>query len=152
MAITLNDNIKIQAPKHTDDRYLRPDNTPYVDVADVNATLVSSRRALYLTVNIAGVEYWYVGGIADINLVIKSAIGVSSTKEFNIVGDNTTTVFTFTHNFNNRFQSVDVIKDSDSKRVSDPDVTCNANTTVITFFLPPLTGENYLVVVSAIQK
>ena len=56
MAIILNDNIKVNAGKPVDAKYLNTGNTSYVDVAEVNATIVVPERHLGMTVNIGGVE------------------------------------------------------------------------------------------------
>jgi hypothetical protein len=71
MAIELNDNIKPKAPKILDDRYSMNGVTPYVDVAEANATIPLTYRSLGLPVLIGNVEYWYRDGITDIDLVPK---------------------------------------------------------------------------------
>lgn len=73
MGIVTNDNFNVNAPKNIDDRYSVGGVTPYASVAAANAAIALSRRAIGLTVNIAGVEYWYQSGITDPDLVIKSA-------------------------------------------------------------------------------
>jgi len=71
MSITLNDNLSVQAPKPADARY-----GPYADTATANAaTANAGNRYIGLTVGIGTTnttEYWYNGGIADSNLVVKS--------------------------------------------------------------------------------
>lgn len=71
MAIPLNDNIEINAPKPTDPRYFASTNIPWASVAAVNAGIVSSKRHLGLVVNINNVEYCYKNGITDGDLVLK---------------------------------------------------------------------------------
>lgn len=78
MAITVNDNFRVNAPKPIDERYLKPNLQPYQDIDDVNNTLALSRRCIGLTVNIQGVEYWYRDGITNLDLVEK--VGGSSDK------------------------------------------------------------------------
>lgn len=71
MAITLNDNIKINAGKPIDNKYLSPLNTAYSSISAVNTAIPIGERYLGLTVNINNVEYWYKDGVTDINLVEK---------------------------------------------------------------------------------
>jgi hypothetical protein len=77
MAINLNDNIKVLAGKPTDARYLN-NLTPYASVSAANTAIGSTLRYTGLTVNVAGVEYWYADGILDGNLVVKDS-GLAST-------------------------------------------------------------------------
>lgn len=79
MSIILNDNIDVFAPKPTDARYSDSSGAPYASVSAVNTAIVSSRRYVGLTVNVAGVEYWYASGILDGDLVIKSSGGGGGT-------------------------------------------------------------------------
>lgn len=72
MAIPLNDNIKTNAPKPTDDRYLNI-STPYADVDEAIASIPVWVRYVWLTVNIAGVEYRWKNSTADIDLVEKTS-------------------------------------------------------------------------------
>ena len=55
---------------------------PWTSVANANAGIASARREEGLTVGIISgstvTEYWYNGGIADIDLVAKAAAGLSS--------------------------------------------------------------------------
>jgi hypothetical protein len=70
MAITLNDNLQIQANKNIDNRY-----GPYVSLAAALAGIATFQRSRGLTIGIieAGLlkEYWFKDGVADINLVEK---------------------------------------------------------------------------------
>lgn len=75
MSIIVNDNIQVNSGKALDNKYLKNGVTPYVDVADVNATIPLSYRSLYLTVMIGTEQYWYYGGVDDINLVPKPSGG-----------------------------------------------------------------------------
>jgi hypothetical protein len=71
MATTTNDNFRIEAGKHVDDRYTKL-GVPYADAAEVNATIVISRRYKGLTVLIVDQEYWYRDGITDTDLILKT--------------------------------------------------------------------------------
>lgn len=71
MAILLNDNLDIAAPKAADNRF-----GPHVSVAAANTAIPSIKRFVGLTVGIISgstvVEYWYRAGITDGDLVVKS--------------------------------------------------------------------------------
>ena len=71
MAILINDNYSLAATKPFDARYLNI-TTPWASVAAANAG-IPTYRYTGLTVNVAGVEYWYAEGIADIDLVVKDS-------------------------------------------------------------------------------
>lgn len=75
MSIKVNDNLKVQAPKILDDRYSINGVTPYLNVAQANATIPLSYRALGLPVLIGNQEYWYRDGINDTDLVLKGGGG-----------------------------------------------------------------------------
>ena len=71
MAITVNDNFKVNAGKPVDVKYLNSSNQPYLNEAEVLSEIPVSERSLGLTVNIQSVEYWFKD---DVNtLVIKSS-------------------------------------------------------------------------------
>ena len=70
MAIPLNDNVEVFAPKPSDPRFLRPDNSVWTSVAEVNSTIPLTRRYPGLPVNINNVIYRYKTGIQDSDLVI----------------------------------------------------------------------------------
>jgi len=83
MAINLSDNIKVQAPKPADSRYLNI-TVPYSGTTHVNILIPSGERFPGLTVLINGTEtggvskeYWYKVGVADVDLVLKSLGGTS---------------------------------------------------------------------------
>ena len=61
MAIIINDNIRVNAGKPVDAKYLSSGNTAYASIAAVNAAISVPERHIGLTVNIMGVEYWYTG-------------------------------------------------------------------------------------------
>lgn len=62
MAIPVNDNIKVNAPKPSDPRYFAPDNTPWASVEAVEAGIPLTERYENLPVSIMGVEYWWKDG------------------------------------------------------------------------------------------
>lgn len=74
MAILLNDNLNVAAPKPTDARY-----GPHADIATALAAINTAKRYQGLTVGIldAGVakDYWFASGIADGDLVLKTTGG-----------------------------------------------------------------------------
>ena len=72
MSTPQNDAFDIRAPKPIDKRYLKNETIPWVSVAEVNTEIVSAYRYQGLTVLIGNREYWYIGGIADGNLIPKS--------------------------------------------------------------------------------
>ena len=70
MAITLNDNIKINAGKPIDTRYLSSGNTAYPTKASVFAAIPISTRYVGLTVLMSGsssqnIEFWFKTGVTD---------------------------------------------------------------------------------------
>jgi hypothetical protein len=85
MAINLNDNLIIQAPKATDERY-----GPYTSVVEALVEIEPIVRYQGLTagVFILGVlkEYWFGDGILDINFVEKGSSGVGATGATGVVG------------------------------------------------------------------
>jgi len=76
MAINLNDNLIVQAPKATDERY-----GPYNSEAEALATIepIVRYRGLTVGVFVGGslTEYWFQGGILNTDFVEKSAGTVS---------------------------------------------------------------------------
>ena len=76
MAITLNDGLKINAPRATDMRYgkLTSGKTaPYPSKAEALALIPVPYRHVGLTINIANEEWWWKMGVNDEDLVIKSS-------------------------------------------------------------------------------
>ena len=71
MAIILNDNIKINAGKPIDAKYLSTGNTAYASIGITNATIPISERYTGLTVNVLGTEYWYKNGVTNTDLIEK---------------------------------------------------------------------------------
>jgi len=78
MAIILNDNLSIQAPKSADSRY-----GPYTDTATAISSVTAANRYQGLVVGISGsgsvVEYWWKDGTADAQLVLKVESSTSNT-------------------------------------------------------------------------
>lgn len=76
MAITLNDNLRINAPKPIDERYLTSLGGVYPNVAAALAA-TSGKRHLGLTVLIQdgaeNVEYWFRESTLDGDLVVKTS-------------------------------------------------------------------------------
>lgn len=75
MGQNINNNFKVNAPKHIDTRYgksVANVSTPYSSVSEANSLIDSSYRFIGLTVNVGGVEYWYGSGLDDTDLVVKS--------------------------------------------------------------------------------
>lgn len=70
-----NDNLQVDAPKSLDNKYLKNGVAPYASTTDVNTTLLVAYRSPGLTVLIGSQEYWYLGGTADANLLLKTVTG-----------------------------------------------------------------------------
>lgn len=66
-------SIKVLTTKPLDAKYFNTSSAIYTDVAEVKSQLTAGLRYRGLTVNVAGVEYWFAAGIADGDLVIKDA-------------------------------------------------------------------------------
>jgi len=70
MAILLNDNLSIQAPKAADSRF-----GPYANTATALTSIVTANRfqGLVVGITVGGqvVEYWFRDGTADSNLILK---------------------------------------------------------------------------------
>jgi hypothetical protein len=64
MPITLNDNLKILAPKSSDNRYLKNGVVPYESVTEANTLILYKHAGLTVLIDDGGgpAEYWYVGG------------------------------------------------------------------------------------------
>lgn len=78
MAIILNDNIKINAGKPIDTKYLTTGNTAYISTAAVCAAIPVSERYLGLTVLVdtgtTSVEYWFRD---DVNSLIPKTVDIN---------------------------------------------------------------------------
>jgi len=97
MAITLNDNLQINAGKPVDSKYLSSSNVPYASVAAANSAIPISYRYQGLKVNINNVEYWYYTGVTDGDLVAletpESASGITAAENgLTKLGDGKTVV------------------------------------------------------------
>lgn len=75
MSINLNDNIKVNAGKPLDSKYLNG-TTPYANIAEVNSTIALSERYLGLTVLVVNKEYWYKTSTLDAGLIEKIPDGL----------------------------------------------------------------------------
>lgn len=71
--IILNDNIRINAGKPVDVKYLSTGNTAYISINAVNTAITVPERHIGLTVNISNVEYWYKTGLTNTSLVLKQS-------------------------------------------------------------------------------
>lgn len=145
MAIVLSDNIKTNAPKPTDSRYLN-NLTPYTGVTQANTLIPSGTRYIGLTVNINNVEYWYKDGISDSDLVIKSSQNTATISQYTITGDGSSCGFLIDHSKNRQFVSVDVIQNSTPYSTVYVDIQRpNANCVCVLFDTPPGNGVQYVV-------
>ena len=91
MAINLADDIRVQAPKSLDSKYLnRNTNLPYTGVTQVAVMIPSGERHIGLTTNINGVEYWYKNDTT--NLILKTAGGTltGATNGIHLINGGTT--------------------------------------------------------------
>lgn len=79
MAILLNDNIRVLAPKPQDDWYYKEGVAPYLNVSDVNSSVPSEFRYIQQKFAVGSgssyQEYWYKDGILDTDLVVNSSAG-----------------------------------------------------------------------------
>jgi len=75
MAIILNDNIKINAGKPSESKYLNSSNIAYSATTEAISAIPISERYLGLTVlvdtGITNVEYWWREGVQDVDLIEK---------------------------------------------------------------------------------
>jgi hypothetical protein len=97
MAIPVNDNIKVNAPKPSDPRFFAPNNTPWASVQAVEAGIPLTERHPELPVNIMGIIYWWKNGAwvvqsDDTKLAKGNFVGTAetlNTKIDSILGDST---------------------------------------------------------------
>lgn len=86
MSITLNDNIKINAGKPSESKYLSTTNLAYTSVNAANSALPTSVRHVGLTVLIVSggtnTEYWYQNGVTDGDLIQKKYAGIVPVTDF----------------------------------------------------------------------
>jgi hypothetical protein len=71
-------SIKVLNPKPLDGYYYNSSFAPYTSTSQVTSQVTSAVRYRGQTFNINGVEYWFGAGIADGDLVIKSAGSLSN--------------------------------------------------------------------------
>lgn len=64
--------VKVVNPESVD-AYYSNDGIPYVDETTAVAAVPAGVRYLGLTVNIAGVEWWWKNGLLDGDLIVKSS-------------------------------------------------------------------------------
>ena len=87
-----NRSIRIKGQRHLDDKYY-----PYATTAEVLAKIAENERVEYLTVNVAGVEYWFLPNgslvqkleylaIADSSIAL---IKLANADAFCVIGNNT---------------------------------------------------------------
>jgi hypothetical protein len=69
-------------------------------------------------------------------------------KTFQVTGDDTTAAFPFTHGWNTKTVTAELIRDSDGATVY-ADITRAANTVTVTFGAPPATGVTFTLVARA---
>ena len=93
MAIQLNNNIKINAGKPLDVKYLNSSNLPYISELEVTTTIPVPERSIGLTVNIANSEYWFASGVTDGDLALKIAASASTITGAQNVGTGTGFVY-----------------------------------------------------------
>ena len=87
--------LKVLNPQPEISKYYNAAGTPYTGTAQVLSELASGVRHIGLTVNIAGVEYWFKSGVADGNLVKKAfEVADNSTTNTQAAGDNSTKLAT----------------------------------------------------------
>lgn len=135
--LELPDGIKIVNPKPVD-AYYDNDGVPYASVVAANAAIPVAIRYRGLTINVAGEEYWYKAGTADINLVLKA-------KSFDLhyvhtqgIASNT---WTITHNLDKR---PSIHFEDSSGNVMYPQVQhINNNQAVATFGNATYSGTAY---------
>jgi hypothetical protein len=74
MSIQLSDNIRVGQQLPLESKYFNG-TVPYTDIAQAESLITIGLRHRGLTVNIAGVEYWFKDGINNGDLVEKTAGG-----------------------------------------------------------------------------
>jgi hypothetical protein len=86
MSIKLNDNIKINAGKPSESKYLTTGNTAYISINDVNIQIPIAERYIGLTVLIdsgtTNLEHWYNEGVQNTDLVEKKFSSEQVTSDF----------------------------------------------------------------------
>lgn len=72
MAITLNDNIQVNAGKPVESKYLNLLNESYSSTTEVTNRITIPERFIGLTVNVNNDEYWFATGVTDSDLILKT--------------------------------------------------------------------------------
>lgn len=93
MAIILNDNIRVNAPKPQEDKRMN-NGVPYTSVAQANSLLnpvVDRYESLEVVIGTPSnwSIYWYKDGVADSDLVLKQESDVTAAGNNNFTGQNT---------------------------------------------------------------
>jgi hypothetical protein len=97
MSLELPFGVKTLTQKPEIAKYFNQAGVPYTNTAEVLTELTAGIRHRGLTVNVAGVEYWFKDGILDVNLVVKAEGGVSLIRqEFTFSGSQ---IFTLSSNY-----------------------------------------------------
>jgi len=128
--IQLPGGLKVLNPAPEITKYFNNANTPYTDAAQVLSEIVSGIRHRGLTVNIAGIEYWFKDGTTDSDLVEKADLTRADKNYLHDQGISST-VWTITHNLN-KFPSV-TVKDSAGEEVEGEVHHVSVNQLTITF-------------------
>ena len=103
MAKIYKHNILVEGALPLDSKYYNVD-VPYISTTQANALIPTTSRYEGLTVNVAGTEYWYSGGTANINLVIKTVFITFQQALINgslLTQNNTVDVADYNFTFNN---------------------------------------------------
>jgi hypothetical protein len=88
MSIQLSDNIRVGQQLPLESKYFNG-TVPYTDVAQAESLITIGLRHRGLTVNIAGVEYWFKDGINNGDLVEKTG-GGGVNRDISSINTNTT--------------------------------------------------------------
>lgn len=91
MSIQLSDNIRVGQRLPLESKYFNG-TQPYTDVTQAETLILTGLRHQGLTVNIAGVEYWFKDGIANGQLVIKNTGSTPSGAALTKVDDTNVTL------------------------------------------------------------
>lgn len=92
MAIVLNDNIRINAGKAAEAKYLNLAGAPYTGTSQVLSEVSIGVRHPGLTALVGGAEYWFRTGVTNSDLILKSSSGggtvTGATNGLNKIGYN----------------------------------------------------------------
>lgn len=104
MAIALNDNTRVLAPKPTDPRYFADDNTPWASVEAVEAGIPLTERHPELLVDVLGVIYWWKDDtwqITNPTPTLQSVLDHGNNSTTNVVMQTTDTIAIDSYSENN---------------------------------------------------